>query len=182
MGGKFSLLFGCYDFFLSRKKVIICGIEFSGKTSILYKLKLSEFVQANPTLGFNVEDLDYQGLSLKLWDLGGKEKERLLNHRNIGTNSFAMIYVLDSIEKNEDLIEKTRKEFQLLVNEIIPFDSKILIFANKQDLENSMNEQEIIKNLELEKVTQDWYIQKCSAKTNEGLLEGLDWLHKKIKE
>jgi len=32
------------------------GLDASGKTSILYKLKLGEIVTTIPTIGFNVED------------------------------------------------------------------------------------------------------------------------------
>ena len=33
------------------------GLDKSGKTTILYKLKLGEIVKTIPTIGFNVEDI-----------------------------------------------------------------------------------------------------------------------------
>jgi len=37
------------------KRVLMIGCDGSGKTTILYKLKLGEMVTAVPTIGFNVE-------------------------------------------------------------------------------------------------------------------------------
>ena len=36
-------------------KLLLLGIEDSGKTTLLYKLKLGEKVECIPTIGFNVE-------------------------------------------------------------------------------------------------------------------------------
>lgn len=59
------------------------GLDLSGKTTILYKLKLGEFVTTIPTIGFNVETIDIaskgQGtVSYTVWDIGGQEKIRSL--------------------------------------------------------------------------------------------------------
>ena len=36
------------------------GLDNAGKTTILYKLKLGEVVTTIPTIGFNVETVDYK--------------------------------------------------------------------------------------------------------------------------
>ena len=41
-------------------RVIALGLDDSGKTSILFKLKQNEFVPTIPTIGFNVEELEYK--------------------------------------------------------------------------------------------------------------------------
>ena len=38
------------------------GLDGAGKTTILYQLKMGETVKILPTIGFNVETLDYEGL------------------------------------------------------------------------------------------------------------------------
>ena len=50
----------------------------SGKTSILFKLKQNEFVQTIPTIGFNVETLEYKNIKFTVWDVGGQPKLRPL--------------------------------------------------------------------------------------------------------
>ena len=42
--------------------MIIIGLDNAGKTTVLYKLQLGEIVTTVPTVGFNVETIDYEGL------------------------------------------------------------------------------------------------------------------------
>ena len=44
------------------------GLDAAGKTTILYKLKLGEVVTTIPTIGFNVETVEYNNLSFTVWD------------------------------------------------------------------------------------------------------------------
>ena len=50
----------------------------SGKTSILYRLKLGKPKKTIPTIGFNVETLEYKNIAFTVWDVGGQEKLRAL--------------------------------------------------------------------------------------------------------
>ena len=46
-----------FDFFSGSKnnfKILILGIQNAGKTSILYRLSLGQFVKTTPTIGSNV--------------------------------------------------------------------------------------------------------------------------------
>ena len=38
---------------------LMLGLDGAGKTTILYKLKLGELVVNIPTIGFNVEEIEY---------------------------------------------------------------------------------------------------------------------------
>ena len=53
------------------------GLDAAGKTTILYKLKLGEVVTTIPTIGFNVETVEYKNISFTVWDVGGQDKVRL---------------------------------------------------------------------------------------------------------
>jgi len=50
------------------------GLDAAGKTTILYKLKLGEIVTTIPTIGFNVETVEYKNISFTVWDVGGQDK------------------------------------------------------------------------------------------------------------
>ncbi len=50
------------------------GLDNSGKTTILYKLKLGVVKSTLPTVGFNVETVSVKGIELTVWDLGGQDK------------------------------------------------------------------------------------------------------------
>jgi septin family protein len=51
---------------------LVLGNDASGKTTFLYNLLFGEIVQTIPTIGFNVETLEYpDGDKITLWDIGG---------------------------------------------------------------------------------------------------------------
>ncbi|XP_072927841.1 putative ADP-ribosylation factor-like protein 5C isoform X2 [Hemitrygon akajei] len=53
----------------------------------------------------------------------------------------------------------------------------VLVFANKQDMKNSMSAAEISKFLTLTSIKDHpWHIQACCALTGEGLGQGLEWM------
>merc|ERR1712012_1453755 len=59
-------------------RILMVGLDAAGKTTILYKLKLGEVVTTIPTIGFNVETVEYKNLSFTVWDVGGQDKIRPL--------------------------------------------------------------------------------------------------------
>merc|ERR1712187_340035 len=68
-------------------RILMVGLDAAGKTTILYKLKLGEVVTTIPTIGFNVETVEYKNLSFTVWDVGGQDKIRpLWRHYYQGTH------------------------------------------------------------------------------------------------
>ena len=66
MGLSFSKLFG--KLFGKRDvRILMVGLDAAGKTTILYKLKLGEIVTTIPTIGFNVETVEYKNISFTVW-------------------------------------------------------------------------------------------------------------------
>lgn len=60
-------------------RVVALGLDGAGKTSILFKLKQNEFMSCrSPTIGFNVEPIEYKNLRFNIWDIGGQPKLRPL--------------------------------------------------------------------------------------------------------
>lgn len=52
-----------------------------------------------------------------------------------------------------------------------------MVLANKQDMQNAMNELEISDYLGLTQLdNRQWSIFKCSALTGFGLKEGMEWM------
>jgi ADP-ribosylation factor protein 1 len=73
----------------------LLGLDAAGKTTILYKLKLNENVVTIPTIGFNVETIEFQNLSITVWDVGGQGVIRPL-WRHYFDNNDGIIFVVDS--------------------------------------------------------------------------------------
>jgi ADP-ribosylation factor protein 1 len=64
-------------------RILMVGLDAAGKTTILYKFKLGEVVTTIPTIGFNVETVDYKNISFTVWDVGGQDKIRpLVQHKH----------------------------------------------------------------------------------------------------
>merc|ERR1711901_15923 len=155
-------------------RILMVGLDAAGKTTILYKLKLGEVVTTIPTIGFNVETVEYKNISFTVWDVGGQDKIRPL-WRHYYQNPQGLIFVVDSNDR--DRVGEAREELLRMLNEDELRDAVLLVFANKQDLPNAMNAAEITDKLGLHSLRQrNWYIQSTCATTGDGLYEGLDWL------
>eukprot|EP01083_Nonionella_stella_P102907 293310_1 len=76
-------------------RILMVGLDAAGKTTILYKLKLGEIVTTIPTIGFNVETVEYKNISFTVWDVGGQDKIRHL-WRHYYQNTQGIIFVVDS--------------------------------------------------------------------------------------
>ena len=64
--------------FKKKANILMLGLDSAGKTTILYKLKLDTLVTTIPTIGFNVEVVNYKNVNFTVWDLGGQDKIRKL--------------------------------------------------------------------------------------------------------
>ncbi|KAJ3630093.1 hypothetical protein Zmor_027077 [Zophobas morio] len=160
-------------------RILMVGLDAAGKTTILYKLKLGEIVTTIPTIGFNVETVDYKNNSFTVWDVGGQDKIRPL-WRHYFQNTQGLIFVVDS--NDVERIGEAREELMRMLAEDELRNAVLLVFANKQDLPNSLNAAEVTEKLGLHSLkNRIWYIQATCATSGDGLYEGLDWLSQKLK-
>ncbi|KAL7860729.1 hypothetical protein AOLI_G00170780 [Acnodon oligacanthus] len=172
--GLFKNLFGKKEM-----RILMVGLDAAGKTTILYKLKLGEIVTTIPTIGFNVETVEYKNISFTVWDVGGQDKIRPL-WRHYFQNTQGLIFVVDSNDRER--INEAREELTRMLAEDELRDAVLLVFANKQDLPNAMNAAEITDKLGLHSLRhRNWYIQATCATSGDGLYEGLDWLSNQLK-
>ncbi|XAR72931.1 hypothetical protein NMG60_11019741 [Bertholletia excelsa] len=159
-------------------KILMVGLDASGKTTILYKLKLGDVVATVPTIGFNVEVVQYKNISFTVWDVGGQDKIRPL-WKHYFRNTQGLIFVVDSSDRRRIL--EARKELHWILNESELEDVTLLVFANKQDLPRAMCVSEVADKLGLQSIRRRrWFIQPTSATSGQGLYEGLDWLSRNI--
>jgi len=159
-------------------RILMVGLDAAGKTTILYKLKLGEIVTTIPTIGFNVETVEYKNISFTVWDVGGQDKIRPL-WRHYYQNTQGLIFVVDSNDR--DRVVEAENELANMLKEDELRDAVILIFANKQDLPNAMTAAELTNKLNLNSLrNRHWYIQSTCATQGQGLYEGLDWLSNEL--
>jgi len=160
-------------------RVVTLGLDSSGKTSILFKLKQNEFVQTIPTIGFNVETLEYKNIKFTVWDVGGQPKLRPL-WKHYYLNTQAVVFVIDS--SNRERLDEAQGELIKLITEKELKDACLLILLNKQDLEGCLTLEEITDKFSLYKLCcgRSWHIQACDAPDGTGLTDGLDWLSRQL--
>merc|ERR1712193_121136 len=105
----FNRLFG-----KKQMRILMVGLDAAGKTTILYKLKLGEIVTTIPTIGFNVETVEYKNICFTVWDVGGQDKIRPL-WRHYFQNTQGLIFVVDSNDRER--ITEAQEELQRMLNE-----------------------------------------------------------------
>ncbi|NP_001017707.1 ADP-ribosylation factor 4b [Danio rerio] len=155
-------------------RLLMVGLDAAGKTTVLYKLKLGEVVTTIPTLGFNVETVEYRNISFTVWDVGGQDIIRRL-WRHYYQNTKGLIFVVDSSDR--DRIETAAEELKMMLAEDEMRDAVLLVLANKQDLPKAMAAHELTERLGLHALRgRQWFVQSTCAVQGSGLYEGLDWL------
>lgn len=120
-----------------------------GKTTILYRLQIGEVVTTIPTIGFNVESVQYKNIKFQVrlvmtmlpwlcradaatpqvWDLGGQTSIRPY-WRCYYADTKAVIYVVDSADRER--LGTNKAELLAMLSEDELADAKLLVFANKQ--------------------------------------------------
>jgi ADP-ribosylation factor-like protein 1 len=96
----FNTLFGSQEV-----RILILGLDNAGKTTILYRLQADEPVKTIPTIGFNVETLQYKNIKFQVWDLGGQTSIRPY-WRCYYPNTDAIIFVVDSADVDRLAVAK----------------------------------------------------------------------------
>ncbi|OIV93750.1 hypothetical protein TanjilG_07653 [Lupinus angustifolius] len=169
-------------------RILMVGLDNSGKTTIVLKINGEDTSVISPTLGFNIKTITYQKKSrhisihieigrytLNIWDVGGQKTIRSY-WRNYFEQTDGLVWVVDSSDLRR--LDDCKMELDNLLKEERLSGSSLLILANKQDIKGALTPEDIAKVLNLEAMdkTRHWNIVGCSAYTGEGLLEGFDWL------
>ena len=154
------------------------GLDDSGKTTILYILKLGQKVKTLPSIGFNVEDIDKDSWlkTFNIWDVGGQEKIRAL-WPHYFDNTKGIIWVYD-ISNDQSLKESQEELKKILDDQKIGKNIPLLIYGNKSDLnENGNKTENFLNGLEDYLNDRPYYIEECNANDLESYNAGIDWLY-----
>ncbi|KAB1212224.1 ADP-ribosylation factor-like protein 2 [Morella rubra] len=169
-------------------RLLMVGLDNSGKTTIVLKINGEDTSVISPTLGFNIKTITYQKYfldwprgnssyryTLNIWDVGGQKTIRSY-WRNYFEQTDGLVWVVDSSDLRR--LDDCKIELDNLLKQERLSGASLLILANKQDIKGALTPEEIAKVLNLEAMdrTRHWKIVGCSAYTGEGLLEGFDWL------
>ncbi|KAK7061470.1 small monomeric GTPase [Favolaschia claudopus] len=154
-------------------RILMLGLDSAGK--------IGEVVSTIPTIGFNVETVEYKNIKFQVWDLGGQSSIRPY-WRCYFPNTAALIYVIDSSDHTR--LTTSRTELLTMLSEEELNGVPLLVFCNKQDVEGALKPEEISEQLGLAggEKSRPWSVRGACATKGEGLEEGLDWLVNAIQK
>lgn len=178
-----------------KKNLFLLGLDNAGKTMILHRYKTNKEVSTCPTTGQNVETISHDNFHFVFWDVGFRHKLRHLR-KHYYKDTDCIIFVIDSTDRermtgnvpnrihNNSIVWTVKQELEEMLQEEQLKNKPMLILANKQDVDTAMQFEQIIVQLKLNQMIKNrkWHIQPCSAKTGQGLQEGLKWITNIIKQ
>lgn len=157
-------------------RILMLGLDNAGKTTCVKKFCCQDTSTISPTLGFQITALSFQGYTLNIWDVGGQQSLRAY-WRNYFESSDGLIWVVDSNDSGRLL--DCRRELHALLQEERLAGASLLIFLNKRDIPTAQSVEQIENILDIETIRQGKrhvHLCCCSARTGEGLLDGISWM------
>ena len=125
---------------IQKKKILIMGLENSGKTSIILNLlkkdNLTDYISVNPTRELNINTLKRGNSAFSLWELGGQKsfiQKYLENFEDYINDTEELFFVIDIQDFSKydsalDYLEKVIIELGKMVNAV-----EITVFLHKFD-------------------------------------------------
>lgn len=164
-------------------RVLMLGLDSSGKTSISQSLLNRGIDQVTPTLGFNIETIQWEGFNVDIWDIGGQSTLRAF-WNNYFESTDVLIWVVDVADVQR--LDESWKELESVLKCQGIQGSSLLIWINKIDLvgieDHERLREQVIKGLNLDQLDNEFNVICCSALTHEGLKEGMNWMLNSYKE
>lgn len=158
--------------------MLILGLDASGKTTLLNRLKTNENAVTIPTIGFNSETISYGRLTFTMMDIGGQAKLRKMWHHYF-ENCNAVVFVIDS--NDQFRMNEAKEEVWKLLKHPTLQEIPFLFFANKQDLPNALDTAAIQNKLNLLQIRDREYkiIGSCATE-GVGIDDGFQWLSNNV--
>uniref|UniRef100_W5NDJ0 ADP-ribosylation factor-like protein 6 n=1 Tax=Lepisosteus oculatus TaxID=7918 RepID=W5NDJ0_LEPOC len=180
MGGFFSSLFSSL-FGTREMRILILGLDGAGKTTILYRLQVGEVVTTIPRKVYCSPRKI--ALSWGSWHSS--------SHTSFSSSPYTHCilsitnHLLFVIDKSQNLSSENiglMESFLFLLQEEELKKAILVVFANKQDMEQAMTPTEVANSLGLPALKdRKWQIFKTSATKGTGLDEAMEWLVEALK-
>lgn len=165
--------------------MLILGLDNAGKSTLVARALNNPINDIQPTLGFQIKTINYGGLFLNIWDVGGQRSLRPFWHNYFEKTDF-LVWVVDASAPERMLDCKAELHNALQTEEDRLVGAGLLVWINKIDAIVESSESVIAKFAstlcisELQK-HHNCRLMVCSALTGEGVNEGLDFITDEIR-
>ncbi|KAG8806599.1 hypothetical protein FRC17_004913 [Serendipita sp. 399] len=139
---------------MDEAKIVLMGLNNSGKTSLLYRLKLNEVIAPIYTMGFSLQTIEHKETKFTIWDIGGSKQYK--SFKPLLSDTDAVVLVVDSTDETA-FVQVRHIMDKCLTDEHLK-GRPLLVLANKQDLPYAME------------------VNVISKKLGDGIYEGLEWV------
>ena len=180
--GFFQMIAKAFGF-TSQARVLVIGLDNSGKTTLIHHLKPSSatVTEVTPTVGFQVEEFSKGLINFTVYDMSGQGRYRNL-WEHYYSDVQAIIFVLDSTDKIRMCVAKEELEMILKHPSIKASLCPMLFFANKTDSPDACTSEECMEQMGLFSVRdRPWHVTASNAITGSGVGPGIEWLCEEIK-
>ncbi|CDJ69580.1 ADP-ribosylation factor-like protein 1, putative [Eimeria necatrix] len=158
-------------------QIRVAGPAQAGKTSIIKWMKYKSFFKLAPTEGLEVDRIDYPDTALVMWDT----RQHFEDMVSPTSWTFAASFSWSTAQTRAGSAWANRSLDRLLRD--LPNASILLVFATKQDRPGALSVADIQQQLHLHQlVDKECGVFACSAKTGEGIEEGVSWLIRQLKQ
>ncbi len=159
---------GIFSFLRKTKnKSIFCGLDSSGKSTIISFLQEGHFVEHVPTMGKNMSEMEVQGIRMTFFDMGGQSAFRKMWLGELDDTK-CVVFVIDKADSGR--YAEAKAELDKMLPVIQKKNIKLRIFANKHDLAPNVSLSSLIEVFELDKIS-NFEIVEISAKTGYGMTD-----------
>jgi small GTP-binding protein len=160
--------------FLKDKKVVICGLDNAGKSTMVSFLQEGTYIEHTPTMGKDQKTVEVQGIRINLIDMGGQKDFRSLWLGEM-SDAQCVIFMIDAADQAR--FKEAKAELWKL-SEV--FKKKpLIVLANKYDLKTAASVGQIIEVLNLKDLP-SFEVLQISCKTGLGIVDAFTKIYFKL--
>lgn len=124
-------------FHTKRGNLLIVGLDFAGKTTLLHLLKDDKLSEHTPTLNPSSEEFCVGNVTIKAFDMGGHDRARTL-WRDYFTDVDAILFMVDAVDRER--IGTARDELFKLLGDAAIAHVPVAVLGNKIDRPDALSE------------------------------------------